>query len=66
MTPSLIRHVLDSWAAWRIKARLYRSAPILRLLDAEERQARAGHRSVRPIQRQRQAVMADLLRKGAR
>ena len=61
--PPYITRALAAWQAWRKKCRLYRSAPQLRLLDAQEREARTRHKAVRPIQQQRQAVMHDLLRR---
>lgn len=63
MSQSFIRQVLSSWTAWRSQQRRYRACPQLREIDAMERQARAKHRAVRPIQRQRQALMADMLRR---
>lgn len=62
--PPFVSRAIRSWMEWRTKARLYRASPVLRLLDAKERQARAAHKAGRPIQRQRQAAMTDLLRKG--
>ncbi len=63
IVPPYIARALASWQAWRTKCRLYRSVPQMRLLDAQEREARARHKAVRPIQQQRQALMHDILRR---
>lgn len=64
MTPfdRLIRRACAGWAAWRAQQRRYRECPQLRLIDAEEQAARAAHRPVRHIQKQRQAIVTAMLR----
>jgi len=64
MSQSFIRQVIASWNAWRTQQRRYRVCPELRALDQAEEAARAAKKAVRPIQRQRQALMADMLRRG--
>lgn len=64
--PPIVRRALDAWFAWRAHQRLYRIRPELRLLDAEERAARAAHRPVRHIQNQRKAIVTAELRREVR
>lgn len=63
MSQSFLRQVIASWNAWRIQQRRYRVCPELRALDQAEEAARIAKKAVRPFQRQRQAVIADLLRR---
>ena len=63
IVPPAVRRAFASWQSWRVQQRLYRAFPELRDIDAQERAARASHKPVRPIQRQRQALMTDMLRR---
>lgn len=66
MSPSFVRWAgrhLWPYTKWDLQKRWYRSNPVRRDLDAKEAVERKQHHRVRPLQRQRQAIVnADLRR----
>lgn len=58
-----IRHLLDTWASWRNKQRLYRAYPELEEIDRKRAEHRKSHkRGVVAYDRQAQAVITRALR----
>tara|TARA_R110000851_G_C13102466_1_gene568858 strand:+ start:1087 stop:1287 length:201 start_codon:yes stop_codon:yes gene_type:complete len=66
MTPAFVRRAWLRWEFWRARQALYRACPERLAIDDQERAARALHKPVREHQKQRQAIMHDLLRKAVR
>lgn len=59
-----IRTLLDSYAAWKRKRRLYHAYPELRLIDEAERLARRQHKPVEQFRAAKQAAIVHALREG--
>lgn len=56
--------LLESYAAWKRKRRLYRAYPELRLIEEAERLARRQHKPVEQFRAAKQAAIVSALREG--
>ncbi|QAZ46795.1 hypothetical protein C1M53_31580 [Mesorhizobium sp. Pch-S] len=60
-----IRHLLETWASWRNKQRLYRAYPELEEIDRKRAEHRKSHkRGVAVLDRRARVIMTEALREG--
>lgn len=57
-----IRRWLRPWQHWRERRTLYAACPALQQIEFAIRDARQRHKPIRPLERQRTAIMNQMLR----
>lgn len=58
----LIRRATTWWAARCSQKAIERAYPQIKTINRQIEEARRAHRAVRPLERQREAIMRDMLR----